>query len=83
MSTTETAMKIDNNFNKDLSLAMSVPEVAVTKNRKEDSPFIPESAVTFYITDSLTGTLKDDHNIEQVKMESMKIKYGLIGEIKE
>ena len=55
---------------------MSGQEIIVTKNGKEVGRFIPKDAVVSYLTDSLTGILKEDYNLDEVKSESMREKYG-------
>lgn len=67
---TATATEMQNNFGRYLNLVMSGQEIIVTKNGKEVGRFIPKDAVVSYLTDSLTGILKE------VKSESMREKYG-------
>lgn len=78
MSTMATATEMQNNFGRYLSLVMSGQEIIVTKNGKEVGRFIPKEATVSYLTDSLTGILKEDYDIDQLKMESMREKYGPI-----
>ena len=73
---TATATEMQNNFGRYLNLVMSGQEIIVTKNGKEVGRFIPKDAVVFYLTDSLTGILKEDYNLDEVKSESMREKYG-------
>ncbi len=54
-----TATEIQNNFERYLSLVMSGQEVIVTKNGQEVGRFIPKNATVSYLTDSLTGILKE------------------------
>lgn len=71
-----TATEMQNNFGRYLNLVMSGQEIIVTKNGKEVGKFIPKDAVVSYLTDSLTGILKEDYNLDEVKSESMREKYG-------
>ena len=71
-----TATEMQNNFGRYLNLVMSGQEIIVTKNGKEVGRFIPKDAVVSYLTDSLTGILKEDYNLDEVKSESMREKYG-------
>ena len=57
---TATATEIQNNFERYLNLVMSGNEVIVTKNGCEVGRFIPKDAAISYLTDSLTGILKED-----------------------
>ena len=75
---TETATEMHNNFVKYLSLVMSGQEVIVTKNGREVGRFIPKEASVSYLTDSLTGVLKKDYDLDEAKAESMRKKYGSI-----
>ena len=71
---TATEMKI--NFGRYLNLVISGQEVVVTKNGKEIGRFIPRDAAVSYLTDSLTGILKDDVDLETAKEERLREKYG-------
>ncbi len=56
----KTAMEIQNNFGKYLCLVMSGQEIIITKNGHEVGRFVPEDSSVSYLTDSLTGILKND-----------------------
>ena len=73
-----TSTEIQNNFGKYLSLVMSGQEVIITKNGREVGRFIPKEASVSYLTDSLTGVLKKDYDLDEAKAESMRKKYGSI-----
>jgi prevent-host-death family protein len=75
---TATATEMKNNFGKYLDLVISGQEVIVTKNGHEVGRFIPKEATISYLTDSLRGILKEEHNIEDAKEESLRLKYGSI-----
>lgn len=72
---TATATEMQNNFGKYLSLVMAGQEVIVTRNGKEVGRFIPKDAAVSYLTDSLTGLLKKDAYLDEVKEERLKEKY--------
>ena len=74
---TATATEMQNNFGKYLSLVMAGQEVIVTRNGKEVGRFIPKDAAVSYLTDSLTGILKKDVNLDEVKAERLKEKYEI------
>ena len=78
ISATATATEMQNNFGKYLSLVMSGQEIIVTKNGKEVGRFVPKDAAVSYLTDSLTGILKEDYDMDEVKAESMREKYGAV-----
>ena len=72
---TATATEMQNNFGKYLSLVMAGQEIIVTKNGREVGRFIPKDAAVSYLTDSLTGILKGNYDIDQAKEESLREKY--------
>ena len=73
-----TATEIKKNFGKYLNLVMNGQEVIVTKNGKEVGRFIPKEASVSFLTDSLTGILKDDYDFSVVKAERLLNKYGSV-----
>ena len=75
---TATATEMQNNFGRYLNLVMSGQEVIVTKNGREVGRFIPKDAAVSYLTDSLTGILKEDYSLEEVKTERLTQKYGAV-----
>ena len=79
MIETATATEMQNNFGKYLSLVMSGQEIIVTKNGKEVGRFIPKDATVSYLTDSLTGILQEDYDLDESKEESLREKYGFVG----
>ena len=78
ITATATAPEMQNNFGRYLNLVMSGQEVIVTKNGREVGRFIPKNAVVSYLTDSLTGILKEDYSLEKVKTERLTQKYGAV-----
>ena len=78
ITATATATEMQNNFGRYLNLVMSGQEVIVTKNGREVGRFIPKNAVVSYLTDSLTGILKEDYSLEKVKTERLTQKYGAV-----
>ena len=75
---TAAAAEMQNNFGRYLNLVMSGNEVIVTKNGREVGRFIPKNAAISYLTDSLTGILKEDYNLNEAKAERLQEKYGSI-----
>ncbi len=75
---TATATEMQNNFGRYLNLVMSGQEIIVTKNGKEVGRFIPKEAAVSYLTDSLTGILKEKNDLAKIKEEDLKAKYGIV-----
>jgi len=78
VGTTATATEMQNNFGKYLSLVMAGQEIIVTKNGREVGRFIPRDAAVSYLTDSLTGILKKDYDLDQEKARSLREKYEAV-----
>ena len=74
MIETATATEMQNNFGRYLSMVMSGQEIIVTKNGKEVGRFIPKDATVSYLTDSLTGILQEDYDLDEAKEEKKKKK---------
>ena len=74
---TATATEMQNNFGRYLSLVQNGSEVIVTKNGKEVGRFIPRATAVSYLTDSLTGILKGDVDMDRAKEERMREKYEI------
>lgn len=73
-----TATEMQNNFGRYLNLVMSGQEIIVTKNGREVGRFIPKDAAVSYLTDSLTGILKGNYDLDEAKAERLKEKYEAI-----
>ena len=74
---TATATEMQNDFGRYLNLVISGQEIVVTKNGKEVGRFIPKEATVSYLTDSLTGILKNDYDLKEAKSERLKEKYEI------
>ena len=72
---TATATEMQNNFGRYLNIVMGGGEVIVTKNGREVGRFIPKDATVSYLTDSLTGVLKGDYDLREVREAWMREKY--------
>ena len=75
IAATATATEMQNNFGRYLNLVMSGQEIIVTKNGRDVGRFIPRDAAVSYLTDSLTGVLKGNYDLDEVKSERLKEKY--------
>jgi antitoxin (DNA-binding transcriptional repressor) of toxin-antitoxin stability system len=58
-------------------MVMQGNEVIVTKNGKEVGLLIPRDAVVSYLTDSLTGVPRGDHDLKKEKEEGLRKKYEI------
>lgn len=72
-----TATEMQNNFGRYLALVQDGCEVIVTKNGKEVGRFIPRAKAVSYLTDSLTGILKGDMDVDQAREERLREKYEI------
>jgi prevent-host-death family protein len=72
---TATSTEMQNNFGRYLHIVMNGGEVIVTKNGKEVGRFIPRNAAVSYLTDSLTGILKESTEMDLAKAERLKARY--------
>ena len=73
--TTATATQMQNNFGKYLTLVMKGQEVIVTKNGKEIGRLVPKNTVVSYLTDSLTGIIKNEYKLDDIKTERLLEKH--------
>ncbi|MBR0420394.1 MAG: type II toxin-antitoxin system prevent-host-death family antitoxin [Erysipelotrichaceae bacterium] len=74
---TATATEMKNNFGKYLEMVIRGNEVIITKNGKEIGRFIPKSKSISYLTDSLTGIIKDDYDLKETKRKALNSRYAL------
>ena len=77
VGTIATATEMQNNFGKYLNMIINGNEVIVTKNGKEIGRLIPKNAAVSYLTDSLTGILKGNCNLEQERDSTLREKYEI------
>ena len=54
---------------------MNGGEVIITRNGKEVGRVIPRNAAVSYLTDSLTGILSENTDMDQIKEERLTAKY--------
>ena len=69
IATIATATQMQNNFGKYLNLVMKGQEVIVTKNGKEIGRLVPKNTVVSYLSDSLTGILKNKYSLDDIKTD--------------
>ena len=78
VAATATATEMQNNFGRYLNLVLSGQEIIVTKNGREVGRFIPKDATVSYLTDSLTGILHGEDDLDKAKAERLAEKYGIV-----
>jgi len=78
IAATVTDTEMQNDFAKYLNIVMEGKEVIITKNGKEVGRFVPKETTISYLTDSLTGVLKGNYDLNQVREEGLKEKYEII-----
>lgn len=71
------ATEMQNNFGRYLSIVMEGKEVIVTKNGREVGRFIPKDTAVSYLTDSLTGVLRNDLDFDREREEMLRRKYEI------
>ena len=69
IATIATATQMQNNFGKYLNLVMKGQEVIVTKNGKEIGCLVPKNTVVSYLSDSLTGILKNEYSLDDIETD--------------
>lgn len=74
---TATATEMKNNFGKYLEMVIRGNEVIITRNGKEVGRLIPRSQSISYLTDSLTGIIRGDYDIETEKRKAIDSRYAL------
>lgn len=78
VAATATATEMQNNFGRYLNLVLNGQEIIVTKNGREVGRFIPKDATVSYLTDSLTGILHGEDDLDKAKAERLAEKYGIV-----
>ena len=69
--------ELNNDFDKYLQNDKDGHEVSMTQNLKQIGRFIPLNTVMSSLTESLIGIVKGDYDLEQVRDEYFREKYGL------
>jgi prevent-host-death family protein len=75
---TVTATDIQNNFGKYLQAVQLGDEIIILKNGHEVARLISKDSAVSFLTDALTGTLKNDYDEDSIRKERMS-KYEDIG----
>lgn len=67
--------ELQNNFGRYLRIVMEGTQIIITKNGKQVARLIPEDAAVSYLTDSLTGILKENYDLDEAKDKELREKY--------
>lgn len=74
---TATATEMQNNFGKYLNMVINGNEVIITKNGKEVGRLIPKDTAVSYLTDSLTGVIKGNYDLDHERKGRLSEKYEI------
>lgn len=69
---TATAAEVQNNFGHFLQAVSSGDEILITQNGKEIARIIPREKSVSFLTDSLTGILKNDYDDKKMRAERIE-----------
>lgn len=69
---TATATEIKNNFGQYLAAVQSGDEIIIVKNGKEVARIVSRSSTVSFLTDSLTGVLKNDYDDKKLRAERIE-----------
>lgn len=72
---TASSTELQNNFGKYLSIVIEGQQIIITKNGRKVARVIPEDAAVSYLTDSLTGILKGNYDLDEAKDKELREKY--------
>ena len=72
-----TATEMKNQFGKYLQMVINGNEVIVTRNGQEVGRFIPKEKTVSYLTDSLTGILKGNMDLDKAREDALREKYEI------
>lgn len=70
---TATATDVQNNFGHYLQTVQSGDEIIILKNGKEVARLISREASVSFLTDSLTGVLKNDYDDKVISAERVEM----------
>lgn len=76
---TASSTELQNNFGKYLSIVIEGQQIIITKNGRKVARVIPEDTAVSYLTDSLTGILKGDYDLDKEKDKELRAKYETAG----
>lgn len=73
---TVNATEFQNNFGKYLQIVQNGGEVVILKNGREVARLISAESSAFFLTDSLTGILKQDYDEDEITKERISAYEG-------
>lgn len=71
---TATATDIKNNFGKYLAAVQAGDEIIIIKNGKEVARIVSRQSSVSFLTDSLTGVLKNDYDDKKLRAERIEFR---------
>lgn len=74
---TATATEVQNNFGHYLQTVQSGDEIIILKNGKEVARLISHKSGISFLTDSLTGVLKNDYDDKAIRAERTEAHEGI------
>ena len=75
LTTMATATEMQNNFGHYLKMVLNGHQIIITRNGKEVARVVPREHAESYLTDSLTGVLREELNWEDARRERISAKY--------
>ncbi|ADU23700.1 type II toxin-antitoxin system Phd/YefM family antitoxin [Ruminococcus albus] len=69
---TATATDFQNNFGQYLQEVQQGGEIIILKNGKEVARLVSHKSTVSFLTDSLTGVLKNDYDEKEIRAERLK-----------
>lgn len=75
---TVTATEMKNNFGKYLKIIMNGNEIIITRNGREIGRMVPKDKIVTSLTDSLTGILKGEDDLNSIRENDLREKYGYL-----
>lgn len=72
---TASSTDVQNNFGRYLTFVIDGSQIIITKNGKKVARVVPESQAVAYLTDSLTGILKGNYDLDDEKDKGLRKKY--------
>lgn len=72
---TASSTELQNNFGKYLQIVIEGQQIIITKNGRKVARVIPEDTAVSYLTDSLTGILREEYDLDEEKDRELRAKY--------
>lgn len=74
---TATATEVQNNFGHYLQTVLAGDEIIILKNGKEVARLISHESSISFLTDSLTGVLKNNYDDKAIRSERIEAREGI------